>query len=137
MILGQHHNALTPQVPEVPIGSENQPTPGSGEVSNNKFDHINNNHNYNKLIEQIERRLTKGHTIEQIIRDLKFDRTVFNPSLSEDQIRTIVSLAYNETIRNGMLDGIYTTTIYGEIITIFLEEGILKSAWDIFNKGGK
>ena len=49
----------------------------------------------------------------------------------------MVSLASNETIRNGMLDGIYTTTIYGEIITIFLEDGILKSAWDIFNKGGK
>ena len=68
MILGQHYNTLTPQVPEMTIGSENQPTPGSGEVSNNKFDHINNNHNYNKLIEQIERRLAKSHIIEQMFK---------------------------------------------------------------------
>ena len=52
--------------------------------------------------------------MEQIYQDLKYDISVFNPNLSETQIRNIVTQAYNEALGNQIINGSYTTIINGE-----------------------
>jgi hypothetical protein len=81
--------------------------------------------------------------MDELILEQKFVTSVFNPELSAIQIRSIVDIAYNEALGKGIVNGVYTTIVNGETITLAITEGKVSTAWglypfwDIFKNGGK
>ncbi|WP_219834739.1 hypothetical protein [Paenibacillus sp. R14(2021)] len=99
-------------------------------LSATKIDHIWKRHCFASYKQQIQYMLKKQsrREVEDILSKLDF----FNKKLSKEQIMSLVEKAANEAIKKGKTDGIYTTRVKGEVITVAFDNGLFKTAWGAY-----
>ena len=92
-----------------------------------KIKHIMNRHNFNKIKDEISHMIKKEgrNAVEKNIAG----RSFFNKKWSESKIIKSIEKGANKLLKKGKLNGEFTVCVNGEKITIYMENGNVKSAW--------
>ncbi|MCK4261365.1 MAG: hypothetical protein KAX49_20510, partial [Halanaerobiales bacterium] len=107
-------------------------TEGTSNLSKGTIEHAIKRHLPSKVANEIPYLLEKM-SIEQVNRILiqtgKNPRNYFNKNWTEDQVYEAVQIVYNLACKNGVTDDTYTSYVFGEDVTIILNNGVLKTAY--------
>ena len=93
------------------------------QLSRNTLKHINNRHNPNRYAQQI-----KYRPKADVKAELE-NTTFFNKDWSQTQIKDAINEGYKQAIGQGITSGSYTFSYNGENVTVFLENGGVKTAY--------
>ena len=93
------------------------------QLSRNTLKHINNRHNPNRYAQQI-----KYRPKADVKAELE-NTTFFNKDWSQTQIKDAINEGYKQATGQGITSGSYTFSYNGENVTVFLENGGVKTAY--------
>ena len=96
-------------------------------LSKTKTDHILKNHTFGKMKNNIDKMMEKG--LQKNAENLLNEKSFFNPTWSEEKVIEATTLAYNDAISKGCLDGTHTVVVFGENVSVYLENGVLHTAF--------
>ena len=57
-------------------------------------------------------------------------KTIFNPKWSDKKILRASQKAIQQALKNGVTNGTFTTTIYGETVTAAIENGVPQTVYE-------
>ncbi|MGI0528635.1 hypothetical protein [Treponema socranskii] len=61
---------------------------------------------------------------------LLLSKTIFNPKWSDKKILRASQKAIQQALKNGVTNGAFTTTIYGETVTATIENGVPQTVYE-------
>ena len=96
-------------------------------LSKKDIRHILSRHSIESMKQQLPYLLEKKSRAS--IEDELRDRSFFNPNWSKEQIVTAVEIAYNKALKEGTTKGLKTYKIYGDEVTVYIENGKFKTAY--------
>ena len=97
-------------------------------ISNSKVEHVLKNHTAGRMQNTVDAMMEKG--LRDTAENLVDSKGFFNTSWSEQTVIDATNQAYKEALKEipgGAYD--YTTTVFGENITLNFQDGVFKSAW--------
>jgi len=99
----------------------------NNEIGKKKLDHVLKDHTYGRMKNTINKLMEKGltETAEKLLNKKSF----FNPSWSEQKVIEATKQAYNRLLSQGFTHGTRTVTVFGEDVTVNVENGFLHSAY--------
>ncbi len=100
---------------------------GNAVLSSGKTKHVLNRHGFNNVKNQLGFELSK-RSRNDVARDLA-ERSFFNKNWSNSKITEATQMAYNQVLQRGATHGRHTVTVFGEKITVQLNNGTFQTAW--------
>jgi hypothetical protein len=99
-------------------------------ISKGKIEHVLKDHTYGRIEDTINKMMQKGlrDSAEQLLKKKSF----FNSSWSEEKVIDATNQAYNKVLSQGFTNGEHTVEVFGENITVYLEDGVFHSAYGDF-----
>ncbi|GKX31172.1 hypothetical protein SH1V18_36520 [Vallitalea longa] len=103
---------------------------GASHLSNSKAEHVLKNHTAGRMQNTVDAMMEKGlvENAENLVKSKGF----FNTSWTEQQVINATNQAYNQALKNGVPNTgnfDFTTSVFGENVTLNFQDGIFKSAW--------
>ena len=95
--------------------------------STNLMDHILNKHMPARVQQQIPHLLAKMSRNQ--VQNYLSNRTFFNINWSEKQVIKAIDTVYNLAIKSGITDGKFTSTVFGEQVTVCISNYSLQTAY--------
>ncbi|TYQ14543.1 UNVERIFIED_CONTAM: RHS repeat-associated protein [Acetivibrio alkalicellulosi] len=103
---------------------------GTGKLSSGKIEHVLKDHTSGRMENTINKMMEKGLTDQA--KKLLDKKSFFNPSWSEQKVIDATNQAYNKALSQGITHGEYTVKVFGENITVYMENGVFRSAYGNF-----
>ncbi len=99
-------------------------------ISKGKIEHVLTDHTYSRMSNTINKMMEKG--LNGPAEKLLNKKSFFNPSWSEEKVIDAANQAYNKVLSKGFTNGEHTVKVFGENITVYLEDGVFRSAYGDF-----
>lgn len=99
-------------------------------ISNGKIEHVLTDHTHDRMNTTINKMMEKG--LSESAEKLLNKKSFFNPSWSEQKVIDATNQAYNKVLSQGFINGEHTVKVFGENITVYLENGVFHSAYGDF-----
>ncbi|MBW6411919.1 EndoU domain-containing protein [Clostridium weizhouense] len=99
-------------------------------ISKGKIEHVLKDHTYARIKNTINKMMEKG--LSEPAEKLLNKKSFFNPSWSEQKVIDATNKAYNKVLSQGLTNGEHTVEVFGEKITVYLENGVSHSAYGGF-----
>ncbi len=99
-----------------------------------KIEHVLKNHTMSRMQDTVDSMMAKG--LKTNAENLIASKGFFNIGWSESKVASATEKAYSEAIAKGIPGKgsfNYTTTVFGEKITVNFNDGVFSSAWG-YNK---
>lgn len=96
-------------------------------LSGGKIEHVLKNHTYGRMKDTVNKMMEKG-LIDSATKLLN-DKSFFNPGWSEQKVATASNKVYNKAVSQGITNGSYTAKVYGENVTVYIENGVFRTAY--------
>ena len=93
------------------------------DLSNKAVKHPMNDHMPARYAKQLQYMSKEG--AEQYLNY----KTFFNSNWTDEQVRAALNFGYKEALNSGVITGKYSFKYLGENVTVYLEDGILKTGY--------
>jgi hypothetical protein len=99
-------------------------------ISSGKIEHVLTDHTYDRMSITINKMMEKGLSGEA--EKLLNKKSFFNPSWTEQQVIDATNQAYNKVLSQGFTNGEHTVEVFGQNITVSMENGVFRTAYGDF-----